>query len=216
MWSDVPTPLANLLASDPQGGDECAWSEFLQAYSPVVLQGSKPFGREYDDTMDRYLFVVEHLRRNGYSRLRRYQPRPGCEFRHWLLVVTRNLCLDFHRHRYGRPRGLPRHEQAMRCRLVELRPSTDALALLAAGAATEPDTMLQAAERVRLLREAVRELAPADRLLLKLRFEDELSAQEIARFLGLPSTFHVYRRLRSVLGTLRATLRARRVGAGDI
>jgi RNA polymerase sigma factor (sigma-70 family) len=216
MWSEVPTVLANLLTAERQGGEERAWSDFLRVYSPVVLQGSKPFGREYDDTMDRYLFVVEHLRRDGYSRLRRYQPRPGCEFRHWLLVVTRHLCLDFHRHRYGRARPSSRTDRAMRSRLAKLIPVHDAITKLTAAEATQPDVMLHVAERVRLLREAVRELDPHDRLLLKLRFEDELPAQEMARFLGLPSEFHVYRRLRRVIGTLRVTLRSRGVEVGDI
>ena len=50
------------------------------------------------------------------------------------------------------------------------------------------------------------ELPPDDRLLLKLRFEDDLSAQAIAPVLGLPSPFHVYRRIKAVCLQLRRRL----------
>jgi DNA-directed RNA polymerase specialized sigma subunit len=43
--------------------------------------------------------------------------------------------------------------------------------------------------------------------LLKLRFEDDLPVAEIAENLGLPTRFHVYRRLSSVLEKLRLELR---------
>ena len=49
-------------------------------------------------------------------------------------------------------------------------------------------------------------LDPVDRLLVKLRYEDELAIPEIARVLELPSRFHVYRRLDRVLVQLRGAL----------
>jgi hypothetical protein len=42
-----------------------------------------------------------------------------------------------------------------------------------------------------------------------MRFEDQRSAAEIARAMGFPTPFHVYRRLNKLLGELRATLEAR-------
>ena len=51
--------------------------------------------------------------------------------------------------------------------------------------------------------------AAADRLLIKLRFDDDLSAREIAGLVGLPTPFHVYRRLNALLGQLRRVLRQR-------
>ena len=44
------------------------------------------------------------------------------------------------------------------------------------------------------------------RLLLKLRFEDELPAREIATLMHLPTVFHAYRRLNALLASLRRTL----------
>ena len=51
-------------------------------------------------------------------------------------------------------------------------------------------------------------LEPSDKLLLTLRFEDQRSAAEIARVVGLPTPFHVYRRLNRLLDGLRARLAA--------
>jgi DNA-directed RNA polymerase specialized sigma24 family protein len=61
------------------------------------------------------------------------------------------------------------------------------------------------------LRRAVAELSPEDRLLLVLRFVDERSVRDIARTLQLPSVFHVYRRVSSVLTLLRDALHRRGV-----
>ena len=54
---------------------------------------------------------------------------------------------------------------------------------------------------------ALRTLDPPDRLLLRLRFQDELSQEEIGRRLGV-SQMQVSRRLRRVLGRLRHELEA--------
>ncbi|HMA20167.1 MAG TPA: hypothetical protein VKO87_05160, partial [Gemmatimonadaceae bacterium] len=59
---------------------------------------------------------------------------------------------------------------------------------------------------LRCLRES---LEPSDRLLLTLRFDDALSAAEIATIMRMPSQFHVYRRINAVLADLRARLKSR-------
>jgi DNA-directed RNA polymerase specialized sigma24 family protein len=59
------------------------------------------------------------------------------------------------------------------------------------------------------LEEALAAVSAPDRLLLRLRFEDDLTAQEIARLLQFPSPFHVYRRLNGVLASLRVALKRR-------
>ncbi len=56
---------------------------------------------------------------------------------------------------------------------------------------------------------ALATLAPRDRLLIRLRFEDDLPAHEIARLTGFPTPHHVYRRINVVLAELREVLRAR-------
>ena len=72
--------------------------------------------------------------------------------------------------------------------------------------ASNPERQLREAELERALKSAVAGLGPEDRLLLKLRFEDEQPASRIARVLQFPSVFHVYRRLKQVLAFLRRQL----------
>jgi DNA-directed RNA polymerase specialized sigma subunit len=71
-----------------------------------------------------------------------------------------------------------------------------------------PDTEFAAAERSRTVAAIISRLEARDQLLLRLRFEDELSAQQIANILAFPTQFHVYRRLRCVLTRLETELRA--------
>jgi len=52
-------------------------------------------------------------------------------------------------------------------------------------------------------------LPSRDRLLLALRFEDDQPAATIARLLGFPTPFHVYRHLNGLLRRLRGELRQR-------
>jgi RNA polymerase sigma factor (sigma-70 family) len=87
-------------------------------------------------------------------------------------------------------------------------------ALLTAPSHGEPDEVLARAERARALSQTVEGLQPRDRLLLRLRFAEDLPAREIARLMGFPTLFHVYRRLNKVLEGLREALQA--LGVQDV
>ncbi len=84
-----------------------------------------------------------------------------------------------------------------------------------AAPASDPVLSLRAEEIHRALAVETAGLAPADRLLLTLRFDDELSAREIAEVLGLPTPFHVYRRINALLNLLRRNLRKRGVEGAE-
>ena len=138
----------------------------------------------------------------------------------WLVVVVRRLCLDHHRHRYGRAREansgeLSREERAGRRRLVDLMAAQVDTALLAASADEAPDVVFARSERARALSHALEGLQPRDRLLLRLRFAEDLPAREIAQLMKFPSLFHVYRRLDKVLVILRGALKAHGVHGVD-
>ena len=72
-----------------------------------------------------------------------------------------------------------------------------------------PDAAVRRDELAQAMRAGLDELTPADRLLIALRFEDERSVREIAAELGMPTVFHVYRRLSTVLAALRRSLERR-------
>jgi RNA polymerase sigma factor (sigma-70 family) len=126
--------------------------------------------------------------------------------------VTRRLCLDHHRERYGRASRTADEasggavERAGRRRLVDLVGERADPTLLATPGQLAPDEVLSRAERVRALEQSLAGLSAPDRLLLRLRFSEELKAREIARLMRFPTVFHVYRRLDRVLRELRGSL----------
>jgi DNA-directed RNA polymerase specialized sigma subunit len=81
--------------------------------------------------------------------------------------------------------------------------------------ATAPDGQVRSRELSATLDHTLNELSSDDRLLLKLRFEDDLSAIAIARLVGSPTPFHVYRRLNALLAQLRARLSSRGVDSAQ-
>ena len=72
-----------------------------------------------------------------------------------------------------------------------------------------PDMTVRRAELNEALETAVAGLDTKDRLILQLRFHDDLSGREIADVVGLPTPFHAYRRLNAGLAQLRQALEAR-------
>ena len=61
----------------------------------------------------------------------------------------------------------------------------------------------------------VQTLTPRDRLVLRYRFDDDLSAREIARLLKFRTQFHVYRRITAILASCRQALAAKGVRGRD-
>ena len=59
-----------------------------------------------------------------------------------------------------------------------------------------------------MLDAALAQLDTEDRVILRLRFEDDVSVPEIARLLTLGSPFSLYRRLNRILASVRKTLEA--------
>lgn len=169
--------------------------------------------RDADAAMDAYAHVIEALCENECARLREYVPTAGARFETWLVVVGRRLALDHYRRRFGRPRSTDagrRVEHLARRNLAESVASEIDPDLIPDGA-SDPAERMRREQLLGLLRQSVAELAPADRLLLTLRFVDERAIRDIARALRFSTVFHVYRRLRAVLAQLRAALARRGV-----
>ena len=207
----LPFELSRILQAVNAPEKDDAWADFVAAHSRLLLHVARSLAADRDAAMDGYAHVLERLQEDDWRRLRGYVPDGRTKFTTWLVVVARRLCLDFHRHRYGRsddaaPAAAAAH--ALRRRLVNLVADEAEPEQLAAPAA-DPASDLQVNELHRALDAATARLAVADRLLLKLRFDDDLSAREIARILDLPTPFHVYRRLHALLAELGRVLRAR-------
>ncbi len=176
-------------------------------------------GRDHDGAMDAYAYVVEQLRADECKRLRVYVSDGRSKFTTWLVVVARRLCLDHLRHRYGRSTdGTPETQAArlVRRQLADLLAADlDASGVSSEATADNPEKQLRRDELNCALQGVLSGLEPRDRLLLKLRFDDGLSAREIGALMGFPTPFHVYRRLNTLLGRLRSALRERGIEGSD-
>ncbi len=73
----------------------------------------------------------------------------------------------------------------------------------------DPEREAAAHESLASLREALERLSPRDRLLVRLRYEQELSLEEIGRLTGLSGASQVEREIRRALETLREGIEAR-------
>lgn len=204
----LPGVVHRLLLAPPGEGDEEAWEAFVAAYSGLLLAVASRFGAEYDGVLDRYAYLLEELRRDDCRRLRRFVADGRGRFSGWLSVVARRLCLDHYRRRYGRSRGEAGHPDRRLCRrrLADLAGTLDDPTSLIDAAAPDAEAHIDAEHRREALAAAVSRLGTADRLLLQLRFHQDLTAREIARVVGLPTPFHVYRRLTLVCRHLRTAL----------
>jgi len=210
----LPPELADLLSAGDGEARDRAWDRFLAEYGDLILRTARHVHRDHDAAMDAYAYVLERLRADDFHRLRKFTGGDRNNLARWLVVVSRRMCLDVHRQRYGRTREhTPERERLARKRLVdelwESRKPVD----LPDPDTGNPEADLRAAELQAALADAVFTLEPADQLLLALRFDNELAARRIAEVLDFPTPFHVYRRLNRVLARLRERLESR--GFGD-
>src|SRR5688500_11976329 len=173
------------------------------------MRVARLLGGDEDAVMDRYAFALDQLRRDDCKRLRRYTADGRGEFTTWLVLVVRRLCLDEHRHRYGRRQSDESdatERRAARRRLADLAGIDPELAEVS-DEGNDADAGVRAVELFAALDVAIAQLDVSDRLLVRLRFQDGLSVPTIARMIHAPSVAQVYRRLERALQSLRATLR---------
>jgi RNA polymerase sigma factor (sigma-70 family) len=213
MANPAPIELHELFSASDGMAREEAWARLVENHSRLLFHLARSLGGGYDATMDRYLYILERLRQDDYRRLRAYRADGAARFSTWLLVVARRLCHDHHRERYGRSRpSVPDAARRARRRLADLDLSSEVEQVVDASALSAADEV-ERREGHEALRAELAQLGADDRLLLTYWFDDELTAGEIARLLGLPTSFHVYRRVRALAKTLRQRLDARGLGA---
>ncbi|MBI4614272.1 MAG: sigma-70 family RNA polymerase sigma factor [Planctomycetes bacterium] len=151
-------PLEELLA-----GDARAWEDLVARTRPLLVRAVRAVLRRGEATEEVVQSVFAALVEDGYRLLRSF--RGESRFETWLVAVARRRALLFER-------GEARRERRERAP----RPSPEFETPLDAAAGDE--------ERARVA--AARErLAPRDRLLLALVYDDGRSAAEVARVLGV-------------------------------
>jgi RNA polymerase sigma factor (sigma-70 family) len=211
--TDLPRSLDRLLfahATHDTESLDAAWRAFVAEHTRLLLHVARSLSSNHDEAMDAYAFVIEQLQADDFRRLREFASDPRSKLSTWLVVVARRLCLDLYRRRYGRTRGdESRSQRGVRRRLQDLVGDDVDVHDLPAAYSGNAELALRRSELQVALDQALSTLDPHDHLLLRLRFDDELTAQEIATLLGFPSAFHVYRRVNALLAVLRRALEQR-------
>jgi RNA polymerase sigma factor (sigma-70 family) len=207
----LPTALEFLLARRDDTSRAQAWAEFLAGCSDLLLRVARVMGGDEDAIMDRYAFILDALSRDDYRRLRAYANDGTSSFETWLAVVARRLCMDEYRGRYGRAQGdseVAAERRSTRRNLTDLVGNELGLDDVPANGNSAPDIALEQKEWRATIDAALAQLDTEDRVILRLRFENDVSVPEIARLLRLGSPFALYRRLKRILATLRKALEA--------
>ena len=100
-----PTELSRLLGTADVDARQEAWEAFIRQHSRLIMHAARSLGGGYDAAMDRYTQVLDRLRADDFKRLRAYSAQSGTKFTTWLVVVSRRICVDYHRSLYGRQRA---------------------------------------------------------------------------------------------------------------
>lgn len=212
-----PSHLQIVLGGDEGDVRDAAWRSLIAEHSRLLMYVARSVAVEHDGAMDAYAFVLEQLRSDDFRVLRNFSVAGSGTFTTWLTVVVRRMCVDFYRSRYGRLRAQGGNRSSAEARRDARRRLADLTAIgldvtpLLRSDDADPEEKLRETELLTILQSVLIDLEPSDRLLLKLRFEDGLSAQEIATALEWPTQFHVFRRLNALYRQLRKRLRSRGV-----
>ncbi len=100
-WSREQAKVLLQLKRDPASG----WDDFVKEFSDFVYSEIRRLGFDYDESMDRFVYVFEKLREKDYRRLRNLSGlRSDSSFPGWLRTTVRNLTLDWLRQQEGRRR----------------------------------------------------------------------------------------------------------------
>jgi RNA polymerase sigma factor (sigma-70 family) len=89
-----------------EGNPQAAWDLFASRYRKLILATIRRLIRDHDQVMDGFSEVCAALAANDLARLQRFTERHprGASAATWLVVVVRNLTIDWVRKQEGRDR----------------------------------------------------------------------------------------------------------------
>lgn len=210
MAESFPPELSGLLGSRDAASREEAWQRFVNRHSRLLLTTARETCADYDDGMERYTFLLDELKRDDCQRLRKYLADGRGKFTTWLVVVARRLCVDHHRKKYGRRRGVADvradAEWEMRSRLIRMISEQVEVTDIPDGTNVDADIQIRVSDRHRAMECALAALDPRDHLLIRLKFEDEVPVKKIVKVMGFSGEVSVYRKLKKVYQQLREAL----------
>jgi RNA polymerase sigma-70 factor (ECF subfamily) len=115
--SESPLTHPSLLLRLRDRGDDPAWSQFVEIYTPLIFRLARQKGLQDADAAD----LVQEVFRAVARRIDRYDPDPSKgSFRGWLSRIARNLILDALAARRRHPLGVG---DTSVCRMLESHPA---------------------------------------------------------------------------------------------
>jgi RNA polymerase sigma-70 factor (ECF subfamily) len=147
-------------------GDQAAWEAIVRLYWRKVFNIAYKFVGRHDEAEDLTQEVFLRL----YKSLDTFDRRAN--FQTWLVSVSRNLCID--------------HYRSVRKEREVVNRDVDPADLTPASPDRSAQAELEQRDRVRLLREALDQLAPSLRTAVMMRDIQEMSYHDIADRLSLP------------------------------
>jgi RNA polymerase sigma factor (sigma-70 family) len=212
--------LERLKAVDQQVAQQ-AWTEFLHGYARILLQVISVCERDSENRHECFVYACEQLCRNRFHRLRQFRVGGPASFVTWLRAVVRNLCVDWQRKQI---RGI-RHTaipadvgHAPLFSVIDAPPhvsestdprNEDCAAGQVRDSSPDPEMMAAKREEILALGSGLRSLTSEQRLALRLRYQQELTFQEIACVLGLKNAQAADRFLHETITLLQQKLNPR-------
>ena len=213
MPAPVPPQLSALLQASDDVARSRAWASFTDEYSRLLLQVARRNAASHDGAMDHYAYILDQLRQDDFRRLRVFAGEGRGKFTTWLVVVARRLCVDHHRRTHGRtypeePSGGGRSvDRIARRNLADLVAGEIDLEQLEDPTGDPPDARVLRSEQRQALLAAVERLELPDRLLLQLRFEDDVPIGLLAPMVGMTSRWQVHLQRRTCSNNFLRTLK---------
>jgi len=84
-----------------------AWAEFIDRYTPRIMNLVSQFEYQQERGHECFLYVCEKLCEHRFRRLQKFKVHGKASFQTWLGAVVFNLCVDWHRSEFGRVQMLP-------------------------------------------------------------------------------------------------------------
>ena len=151
------------------------------------------------------MYVLDKLMENNYAMVNAFKGRST--FKTYLFSITHRLAIDFYRHRYGKTskKSNPDHTVPKKDRLkivsvIDPENMSDGEHLTDTVTHREDEEVKK--RLAGIIKSHISKLSPEDRLLLKMKYEDNFKVSEIAEILKLDQK-KTYRKINTLLSSFK-------------
>lgn len=152
-----------------------------------------------------YVYVLDKLMENNYAMINAFQGRST--FKTYLFSIVTRLTIDFHRHRYGKTskksnpeQPAPKKNRLKIVSIIDQENLSDEEHLGETVINREDEEVKKRLEGI--VKSHLSELSPEDRLLLKMKYEDNFKVSEIAEILKQDQK-KTYRKINTLLSSFK-------------